>query len=81
MDIGSRVEPFTLVDHAFKEVQLPAVGRCTVIAFFPAAFSGTAAVGCECQLTVSACMLLEYMALLSQTVLLLQSGKLLLILH
>jgi peroxiredoxin len=54
MNIGSHVPSFTLVNHAFKEVQLPVAGKCTVIAFFPAAFSGTAAVGCECQLTVSA---------------------------
>jgi hypothetical protein len=54
MDVGSHVSSFILVDHAFKEVQLPVPGKCTVIAFFPAAFSGTAAVGCECQLAVSA---------------------------
>jgi hypothetical protein len=54
MDIGIHVSSLTLIDHAFKEVQLPIPGKCTVIAFFPAAFSGTAVVGCECQLTVSA---------------------------
>jgi hypothetical protein len=62
MDVGSHVTCFTLVDHAFKELQLPVLGKCTVIAFFPAAFSGTAAVGCECQLTVSA---LNYTKLMS----------------
>ncbi|KAG5187104.1 thioredoxin-like protein [Tribonema minus] len=48
--VGDRAPCCTLPASDFKNVSVPVAGRKTVLAFFPAAFSGGPEKGCECQM-------------------------------
>lgn len=48
--VGNQAPTFTLPNEAFQNITLPVEGKKTVLAFFPAAYSGGPEAGCECQM-------------------------------